>query len=199
MAVQPAPETSLTAHAIRPLPAGRSNGTRRIVIYNQACGETRLARELDRYHCQLIPLMLPSLKDERHRAAAEWIKAQRWEQCAMEEYAVHFGDWSPYTWQPFNGGHRPRRCRAVIERLHEMAEGRGFELSEEGLETELTGGAPGNPQTPTRSAGRTRPTRLYQVRRAAGTVAGFGYTARFTGLRAVASVSGCAEAAMPRG
>jgi hypothetical protein len=56
-AVQPASETSLTAHAIRSLSAGRSHGTRRIVIYNQAYDEARLAHELDRYHCQMTPLM----------------------------------------------------------------------------------------------------------------------------------------------
>lgn len=40
----------------------------------------------------MTPLVLPLLEDERHVPAAEWIKAQRWEQRAMEEYAVHFGD-----------------------------------------------------------------------------------------------------------
>lgn len=100
---------------------------RRIVIYNRSYDEPRLAYELDRHHRAETPLLMPPPEGELHPAAAEWIKAQRWDRCAMQAYAVHYGDWSEYwgsyTWQPLAGGHRAGGdCRAVIERLREVAQ-----------------------------------------------------------------------------
>ncbi|WP_344033253.1 3'-5' exonuclease [Streptomyces luteireticuli] len=102
---------------------------RRVIIYNRAYDTGRLVYELDRHHRATTPTLpgisLPS--EEYHPAAVAWMDAQEWDQCAMEAYAVHVGEWSPYfdgwKWQPLGGGHRALGdCRTVVRRLSEIAE-----------------------------------------------------------------------------
>ncbi|RNG26250.1 hypothetical protein [Streptomyces botrytidirepellens] len=68
--------------------------------------------------------------EDPQAAAASWLGEVRTED-AMVPYSDWFGDWSDfwgnYAWQPLRGGdHRAvSDCRAVVERLREMAKGRG--------------------------------------------------------------------------
>jgi DNA polymerase III epsilon subunit-like protein len=102
---------------------------RRIVIYNRAYDTGRLLWELHLHHLAHGPVDLT--KDSRsgarrHPAAQAWLDAQAWEECAMEQYAVFYGEWHDYfcsyTWQKLGGGHRALGdTRAVIRRLVEMS------------------------------------------------------------------------------
>ncbi|MGW1769047.1 exonuclease domain-containing protein [Streptomyces sp. NPDC002073] len=102
---------------------------RRIIVYNQAYDYGVLRYELDRHHREQAPA-LPGAKPspgEWHPTAVEWLKAQQWDRCAMLAYAIHVGEWSDYwegwSWQRLNGGHRALGdCRAVVDRIREMAE-----------------------------------------------------------------------------
>ncbi|MEU8516392.1 3'-5' exonuclease [Kitasatospora sp. NPDC048722] len=101
---------------------------RRIVIYNRAYDRARLAYELDRWHREMTPLHPPLILTQwdDHPAVVEWMQAQRWEECAMAQYAVYVGEWSDYfgdyRWQRLNGGHRAGGdCLAVADRLREIA------------------------------------------------------------------------------
>ncbi|MFJ2110783.1 exonuclease domain-containing protein [Streptomyces sp. NPDC087850] len=103
---------------------------RRVIIYQQQFDTGVLAYELERYHQTHAPT-LPGADAHsgagRHPAAVEWMDAQQWELCAMLAYAVHVGEWSDYwdgwSWHKLHGGHRALGdCRAVVERIKEMAE-----------------------------------------------------------------------------
>ncbi|MFD4535655.1 3'-5' exonuclease [Kitasatospora sp. NPDC058397] len=101
---------------------------RRIVIYNRSFDRDRLRHELDRWHRENTPLHPPLISSRwhDHPAVEEWIDAQRWEECAMEQYAQFVGEWNDYygsyRWQRLNGGHRAGGdCLAVADRLREIA------------------------------------------------------------------------------
>ncbi|MCX4580713.1 3'-5' exonuclease [Streptomyces sp. NBC_01571] len=103
---------------------------KRVLIYNKAYDAARLRHELQLHYRRTGH---PAPRD----AATAWLAAIRCED-AMIPYSDWCGDWSDYwgnyTWQPLPGsGHRAiPDCRAVVERLREMAEGRGIESSDEG-------------------------------------------------------------------
>ncbi|MFE9484505.1 exonuclease domain-containing protein [Streptomyces spororaveus] len=102
---------------------------RRVIIYNRQYDYGVLRYELDRHHRDQAPT-LPATRlapEEWHPAAADWMDSQQWDRCAMLAYAVHVGEWSNYwggwSWQRLNGGHRALGdCRAVVDRIREMAE-----------------------------------------------------------------------------
>jgi hypothetical protein len=99
---------------------------RRIVIYNRDYDTGRLCWELHLHHLLRPAVDLTKYGLRTHPAATAWMDAQRWDECAMEQYAVFHGDWHDYwrsyTWQPLGGGHRALGdCRAVIERIKEVA------------------------------------------------------------------------------
>ncbi|MGW1666463.1 exonuclease domain-containing protein [Streptomyces microflavus] len=103
---------------------------RRVIIYNQEFDTGVLAYELDRHHRVHTPALPGAAAwspSERHPATVEWMAAQEWDRCAMLAYAVHVGDWSDYwgdwRWPRLQGGHRALGdCRAVVDRIQEMAE-----------------------------------------------------------------------------
>ncbi|MDO0923986.1 exonuclease domain-containing protein [Streptomyces sp. TG1A-8] len=98
---------------------------RRIVIYNRAYDTGRLLWELHLHHQALGTVAFtkhPGYGPQRHAAAQAWMDAQKWEECAMEQYAAFYGDWhdyfGSYTWQKLRGGHWALSdTRAVIRRL----------------------------------------------------------------------------------
>ena len=102
---------------------------RKVVIYNSEYDTSRLRWELHLHHLAQCTVDLdkhPRNGQRHHPAVQAWMAAQMWEECAMEQYATFFGDWSQYwgsyTWQRLNGGHRALDdCLTVISRLQEMA------------------------------------------------------------------------------
>lgn len=104
---------------------------RRIVIYNADFDTRILLAEADRYYMTTAPvprrqLTIPDRPGRRHwhPMAQEWKKSLRTE-CAMEQYATWYGEWSDYfggyKWQGLGGGHSARSdCEAAIELLHRM-------------------------------------------------------------------------------
>lgn len=102
---------------------------RRCLIYNAPYDKGRLRHELTLHH-------RAAGHPAPEQAAADWMGAHAFED-VMIPYSDWVGDWNDYwgnySWQPLNGGHRALGdCRAVVERLREMAEGRGFEFPEGG-------------------------------------------------------------------
>jgi len=96
---------------------------KRCLIYNQPYDVARLRHELTVHYRQ-------TGHADPEASAAEWIGRMRFED-VMIPYSDWCGDWSDYwgnyTWQPLYGGdHRAASdCRAVVERLREMAAGGG--------------------------------------------------------------------------
>jgi DNA polymerase III epsilon subunit-like protein len=94
---------------------------RRCLIYNAPYDVARLRHELALHHRQ-------AGHADPEGAAAAWIDGMRFED-AMIPYSDWYGDWSDYwgnyAWQPLYGGdHRAvSDCRAVVERLRDMAAG----------------------------------------------------------------------------
>ncbi|WP_051947339.1 3'-5' exonuclease [Streptomyces scabiei] len=94
---------------------------RRCLIYNRSYDVARLRHELTVHYRQ-------AGHTDPEAAAAAWLDGMRFED-AMIPYSNWFGDWSDYwgnyTWQPLYGGdHRAvSDCRAVVDRLREMAGG----------------------------------------------------------------------------
>lgn len=91
---------------------------RRCLIYNAPYDTARLRHELTLHH-------RAAGHADPAQAAAEWLGAVVIED-VMIPYSDWVGDWSDYwgnySWQPLLGGHRALGdCRAVIERLREMA------------------------------------------------------------------------------
>lgn len=92
---------------------------RRCLIYNRLYDVARLRHELTVHHRQ-------AGHPDPEAAAAAWLDGMRFED-AMIPYSNWYGDWSDYwgnySWQPLYGGdHRAvSDCRAVVERLREMA------------------------------------------------------------------------------
>ncbi|MET8289901.1 3'-5' exonuclease [Streptomyces sp. NPDC005132] len=103
---------------------------KRVLIYNRAFDVARLRHEL---HLHFKGTGHPDPAD----AATAWLAAIRFED-AMIPYSDWYGEWSDYranyVWQPLpGGGHRAiPDCRAVVDLLQEMANGRGLEVCEEG-------------------------------------------------------------------
>ncbi|MGR3935290.1 exonuclease domain-containing protein [Streptomyces sp. BRA346] len=101
---------------------------RRCIIYNKAFDVARIRHELTVHYRQAD-------HEDPEAAAATWLGKMRCED-AMVPYSDWYGAlsdyWGDYAWQPLRGGdHRAvSDCRAVVERLRDMAKGRGFELSE---------------------------------------------------------------------
>jgi hypothetical protein len=94
---------------------------RRCLIYNESYDTARLRHELTVHYRQ-------ASHPDPEASAAAWMGVMRFED-AMIPYSDWVGDWSDYwgdyTWQPLYGGdHRALSdCRAVVERLREMAAG----------------------------------------------------------------------------
>lgn len=94
---------------------------RRCLIYNAPYDKGRLRHELTLHYQQ-------TGHDNPEEAAAAWLEAVRIED-VMLPYSEWYGEWSDYwggwAWQPLYGGdHRALGdCRAVVDRLHDMAEG----------------------------------------------------------------------------
>jgi hypothetical protein len=94
---------------------------RRCLIYNESYDTARLRHELTVHYRQ-------AGHPDPEASAAAWMGVMRFED-VMIPYSDWFGDWSDYwgnyTWQPLYGGdHRAASdCRAVVERLREMAAG----------------------------------------------------------------------------
>jgi hypothetical protein len=92
---------------------------KRCLIYNKPYDVARIRHELTEHYRQ-------AGHAEPEASAAAWIDCMRFED-AMIPYSNWFGDWSDYwgnyAWQPLYGGdHRAASdCRAVVERLREMA------------------------------------------------------------------------------
>ncbi|WP_328545498.1 3'-5' exonuclease [Streptomyces europaeiscabiei] len=92
---------------------------RRCLIYNKPYDVGRLRHELTVHHRQ-------AGHPDPEAAATAWLDGMRFED-AMIPYSNWYGDWSDYwgnyAWQPLYGGdHRAvSDCRAVVERLREMA------------------------------------------------------------------------------
>lgn len=92
---------------------------RRVLIYNEPYDVARLRHELTVHYRQ-------AGHDDPEASAAAWLGVVRTED-AMIPYSDWYGDWSDYwgnyAWQPLYGGdHRAvSDCRAVVERLREMA------------------------------------------------------------------------------
>jgi hypothetical protein len=92
---------------------------RRCVIYNEPYDVGRLRHELTVHYRQ-------AGREDPEGAAASWLGKVRFED-AMVPYSDWYGEWSEYwgnyAWQPlFGGDHRAvSDCRAVVERLREMA------------------------------------------------------------------------------
>lgn len=96
---------------------------RRCLIYNEAFDVGRLRHELTLHYRE-------AGHDDPDAFAAAWLEAMRFED-VMVPYSDWFGEESEYfggyRWQPLYGGdHRAASdCRAVIDRLREMAAGPG--------------------------------------------------------------------------
>ncbi len=94
---------------------------RRCLIYNKSFDMARLRHELTLYY-------LAAGHDDPATSAAAWLDAMRFED-VMVPYSDWFGeesDWhGGYRWQPlYGGGHRAASdCRAVLDRLRDMAAG----------------------------------------------------------------------------
>ncbi|MGW0948520.1 exonuclease domain-containing protein [Streptomyces sp. NPDC002623] len=92
---------------------------RRCLIYNRPYDVARIRHELTLYYRQ-------QGHAEPESSASAWMDGMRFED-AMIPYSNWYGDWSDYwgnySWQPLYGGsHRALGdCRAVVERLREMA------------------------------------------------------------------------------
>ncbi|MGW2725630.1 exonuclease domain-containing protein [Streptomyces sp. NPDC001492] len=92
---------------------------RRVLIYNEPYDVARLRHELTVHYRQ-------AGHDDPEASAGAWLGRVRTED-AMIPYSDWYGDWSDYwgnyAWQPLYGGdHRAvSDCRAVVERLREMA------------------------------------------------------------------------------
>ncbi|MCX4885907.1 3'-5' exonuclease [Streptomyces sp. NBC_00847] len=92
---------------------------KRCLIYNRPYDVARLRHELTLHRRQ-------AGHPDPEAAATAWIDGMRFED-AMIPYSDWYGDWSDYwgnyAWQPLYGGdHRAvSDCRAVVERLREMA------------------------------------------------------------------------------
>ncbi|MGW7222446.1 exonuclease domain-containing protein [Streptomyces sp. NPDC054826] len=102
---------------------------RRCLIWNAPYDKGRLRWELTR-HYRAAGHADPAA------SAAAWLDGMTLED-AMVPYSDWYGDWNDYfgnyQWQPLGGGHRALGdVRAVLDRLREMAKGRGFEFSEGG-------------------------------------------------------------------
>ncbi|MGW7283975.1 exonuclease domain-containing protein [Streptomyces sp. NPDC054847] len=99
---------------------------RRCLIYNRPYDVARLRHELTIHYRQ-------EQHPDPEESADAWLDAMQFED-AMIPYSDWVGDWSDYwgnnTWQPLYGGdHRAvGDCRAVLERLREMA---GKDLEDE--------------------------------------------------------------------
>lgn len=87
---------------------------RRCLIYNDTFDVGRLRHELTLHYRE-------AGHDDPAASAAAWLESMRFED-VMEPYSTWFGE---YRWQPLYGGdHRAASdCRAVIDRLREMAAG----------------------------------------------------------------------------
>lgn len=94
---------------------------RRCLIYNKAFDVGRLRHELTLHYRE-------AGHDDPAASATAWLESMRFED-VMEPYSTWFGEWSDYfdgyRWQPLYGGdHRAASdCRAVVDRLREMAAG----------------------------------------------------------------------------
>ncbi|MFE7665129.1 3'-5' exonuclease, partial [Streptomyces celluloflavus] len=122
---------------------------RRCLVYNASYDIDRLRHELALHYTDRAARAEAGVDEEtsggsvpegpedaRKRARAEgraqataWLDAMRFED-VMEPYAAWYGEWDDYhgnyRWQPLNGGHRAAGdCRALLERLKEMANGKG--------------------------------------------------------------------------
>ena len=116
---------------------------KRVLIYNRPYDVARLRHEVTLHHLDRAARTAAEEAarsgtvpgDVRERAVAEaaerakaWIGGMRWED-VMVPYSDWYGDWSDYwgnyAWQPLHGGgHRAiSDCRAVVERLKDMARG----------------------------------------------------------------------------
>lgn len=93
---------------------------RRCLIYNKPYDVARLRHELTLHYRQ-------DGHAKPEASAATWLDSMRFED-ALIPYSDWYGDWSDYwgnyAWQPLYGGdHRAvSDCRAVVERLHDMAQ-----------------------------------------------------------------------------
>ncbi|MFI9155418.1 3'-5' exonuclease [Streptomyces sp. NPDC053367] len=102
---------------------------RRRLIYKASFDSARLQHELARHHQQ-------AGHPAPDAAAQAWLGTWQAED-VMKPYAEWVGEWSDYwggyAGQGLHGGHRALGdCKALLERLKEMAKGRGFALSEGG-------------------------------------------------------------------
>lgn len=94
---------------------------RRCLIYNRPYDVARLRHELTVHYRQ-------AGHPDPEASATAWLDSVRFED-VMIPYSDWYGDWSDYwgnyAWQPLYGGdHRALSdCRAVVERLREMAAG----------------------------------------------------------------------------
>lgn len=98
---------------------------KRCLIYNRPYDVARLRHELTVHYRH-------AGHHNSEASAAAWMDGMRFED-AMIPYSDWYGDWSDYwgnyAWQPLYGGdHRAASdCRAVVERLREMAADIGLE------------------------------------------------------------------------
>jgi DNA polymerase III epsilon subunit-like protein len=94
---------------------------RRCLIYNRGYDVARLRHELTLHYRE-------AGHDDPAASAAAWLESMRFED-VMVPYSTWFGEWSDYhgnyRWQPLYGGdHRAASdCRAVLDRLRDMAAG----------------------------------------------------------------------------
>ena len=99
---------------------GAALSGKRCLIYNKPYDVGRLKHELTVHYRQ-------AGHADPEASAAAWLAGMRFED-AMIPYSDWVGDWSDYwgnhSWQPLYGGdHRAASdCRAVVERLREMAQ-----------------------------------------------------------------------------
>ncbi|SEG94152.1 Exonuclease [Thermomonospora echinospora] len=99
---------------------------RRVVIYNREFDKDVLRRELDRHHRRTDLADAPDSLRKAHPATQAWMRRPRAWECAMEQYAAWWGDWSShwgnFTWQRLGGEHNAAGdCRAVLARLYDMS------------------------------------------------------------------------------